>query len=72
MRMAVSRSKFTCLVNDYFWPILLKNSEVPAHTTLAEKSTSQIAPGSTISHAGRGKAPLKTLLKAEAGSFSTE
>src|SRR5450830_229365 len=37
-----------------------------------KKSTSQIAPGSPISHAGRGKAPPATSLKAEVGSFSTE
>lgn len=53
-------------------PILLKNSEVLESPTLAKRSTSQIALGSTISHAGRGKAPPKTSLKAEAGSFSTE
>lgn len=53
-------------------PIPLKNSEVPERLTLAEKSTSQIAPGSTIPHSGKGKAPPKTLLKAEVGSFSTE
>ena len=60
------------LFNGVFGPILLKNSEVPESPTLAKKSTSQIALGSTISHAGRGKAPPKTSLKTEVGSFSTE
>ena len=39
---------------------------------LTEKSTYQIARGSTISHTGRGKAPPKTWRKSEIGSFSTE
>ena len=52
--------------------ILFKNLEVPELPTLTEKSTSQIAPGSTISHAVCAKAPLKTLPKVDLGSFSTE
>ena len=52
--------------------ILLKNSEAPVRLGLAEKLTTKIAPGSTISNACRGVAPPKILLKAEVGSFSTE
>jgi hypothetical protein len=51
---------------------LLKNSKIPVSFTLANKWSSQIAPGSTISHARRGKAPPKQWIFDQVESFSTE